>query len=58
MIWAAQTFTIDENRIAGTEVGTIEVTDSDGDALTFAILSGNYGNEQVPANQLIRKMMI
>ncbi|MGX6443867.1 cadherin domain-containing protein [Neobacillus sp. K501] len=34
-------FTIDENTSTGTEVGTVIATDTDGDALSYQVVSGN-----------------
>jgi hypothetical protein len=40
-----QTFSVPENSIAGTNVGTVVATDPDaGQTLTYSILSGNTGN--------------
>ncbi len=39
-----QTFTLLENSENGTSVATIEASDLEGDALTFAIISGNTSN--------------
>ena len=42
---AAQTFSVTENAVAGTTVGTVAATDEDaGDNLTFSITAGNVGN--------------
>ena len=41
---ANQSFSITENRIAGTTVGTIVALDANNDPLSFEILSGNTGN--------------
>ena len=38
---ADQTFTIAENSISGTAVGTVVASDGDGDALNFSITAGN-----------------
>jgi hypothetical protein len=43
-IIANQTFSLAENSENGTSVATIEATDLEGDALTFAIISGNTSN--------------
>ena len=40
-IIAAQTFSVGENAAAGTVVGSVAATDSEGDDLTFSITSGN-----------------
>lgn len=40
----SQTFTVPEDTPTGTIIGTIEASDSDGDLLTFQILSGNIGD--------------
>lgn len=37
----AQTFSVLENSSVGTNIGILEATDSDGDVLTFTLLSGN-----------------
>jgi len=39
-----QTFTIADNSVNGTEVGTVKATDPDYNELTFSILSGNTDN--------------
>ncbi|MDH5610004.1 MAG: cadherin repeat domain-containing protein [Cyclobacteriaceae bacterium] len=41
---SAQTFSIAENSLAGTVVGTISASDADGDALQFSLTGGNAGD--------------
>ncbi|MBC6400201.1 MAG: cadherin domain-containing protein [Ekhidna sp.] len=41
---AAQTFSVAENAVTGTAVGTIKAADTDKDKLTFSIASGNTGD--------------
>lgn len=40
----SQTFNVSEDTATGTIIGTIEASDSDGNQLTFTILSGNIDN--------------
>lgn len=40
----SQTFTVPEDTTNGTIIGTIEASDSEGDQLTFQVLSGNIGD--------------
>ncbi len=44
VITANQIFSVEENKIEGTVVGTVDATDPDGNAITFSILSGNTNN--------------
>ncbi len=39
-----QTFSINENSVSGTVLGTITATDAEGDVLTYSITSGNTNN--------------
>ena len=41
---APQTFSVTENAITGTTVGTVATTDEDADNLTLSITAGNVGN--------------
>lgn len=44
VITANQVFNIDENKIEGTIVGTVDASDPDGNSIAFSILSGNTNN--------------
>ena len=41
---SSQSFSIDENSLEGTQVGTVNSFDPDGDALTYSITAGNTNN--------------
>ncbi|MEQ8469792.1 MAG: cadherin domain-containing protein [Marinoscillum sp.] len=45
-----QSFTINENSIVGTSVGTVAASDPDGDNLTYTITSGDTGAFELDAN--------
>lgn len=43
VITPGQAFDVEENTAPGTDVGTVEATDADGDSIAFAITGGNLG---------------